>query len=149
MTSLQAIIFGSVTFASLTASAGVLNRLAGTWDTMPIDKPTCEADDYQHTMVVSPDKERITFKHAKSIDGPNGKTQEYTYKVLYEQEDRVMLFLEGETRKTRNGDLVIWELILERPDYYRWRTHGAPADWRNAVVGQRCKLERDKPLQSH
>ncbi|WPH17659.1 hypothetical protein [Variovorax paradoxus] len=139
MNGLQALIIASTTFASLTASAGVLNRLSGTWDTMPIDKPTCESDEYQHTMVVSPHKDRVTIKHAKAIDGPNGKIQEYTYKVLYEQEDRVMLFLEGETRKTRNGDLVIWELILERPDYYRWRTYGSPADWRNSVVGQRCK----------
>lgn len=68
----------------------------------------------------------------------NGRSRSPKY-ALYEQEDRVMLFLEGETRKTRNGDLVIWELILERPDYYRWRTYGSPADWRNSVVGQRCK----------
>lgn len=83
MNGLQALIIASTIFASLTASAGVLNRLSGTWDTMPIDKPTCESDEYQHTMVVSPHKDRVTIKHAKAIDGPNGKIQEYTYKVLY------------------------------------------------------------------
>jgi hypothetical protein len=96
-------------------------------------------DEYHHNIVVSKDRERVTFKHFKPIEGPNGKVQEYTYKVLYEEDDRVTLYYEGETRKHANGDRAIWILILERPDYYRWRIYGTPADWRNTVVGKRCK----------
>ncbi|WP_041432217.1 hypothetical protein [Thiobacillus denitrificans] len=106
---------------------------------MPIDKPICVNDDYQHTMVVSDDRQQVTFKHVTPIDGPNGKVQEYTYKVLYEEGDSVTLYLEGETRKHSNGDRAIWVLILERPDFYRWRIYGTPAEWRNTVVGKRCK----------
>ena len=121
------------------ASAGVLDRLGGTWDTVPIYRGGCEGDAYFHTIEVSPDKERITFKHQKPIQGSNGPVQQYTYKMLYEEDDRVTLYLEGETRKQANGDRPIWVLILERPDYYRWRIYGTPADARNTVTGMRCK----------
>ena len=126
-------------FFPLYAVANVLDRLGGTWDTMPIDKPICISNEYHHTIVVSPDKQRVTFKHLKPIDGPNGKLFEYSYKVLYANEDRVMMYYEDETRMTPNGDRALWELILEKADYYRWRTYGSPRDWRNTVVGKQCK----------
>ena len=122
------------------ATAGVLDKLVGTWDTVPIYRGGCEGDAYFHTIEVSPDKQRLTFKHLKPIQGPDGPIQQYTYKVLYEDEDRVTLFLEGETRKNPSGDLLIWVFILERPDYYRWRIYGTPADARNTVTGMRCKV---------
>jgi hypothetical protein len=123
----------------LFAGANVLDRLGGTWDTMPIDKPICVNDDYHHTIVVSPDKQRVSFKHLKPISGPNGKLYTYSYKVLYSKEDRVMMYYEDERRTTPTGDRIIWELILERPDYYRWREYGSPIEWRNTVVGMKCK----------
>lgn len=119
--------------------AGVLDKLSGTWDTVPIYRGTCESDAYYHTIEVSTDKERVTFKHIKPIQGPNGPIQEYTYKVLYEEEDRVALYLIGDTRTTPNGDRPIWVFVLERPNYYRWRIYGTPADARNTVTGGRCK----------
>ena len=126
-------------FIPLFASANILDRLGGTWDTMPIDKPICINDEYHHTIVVSADKQRVTFKHLKPIDGPNGNLYTYSYKVLYTKEDRVMMYYEDEIRATPTGDRAIWELILERPDYYRWRTYGSPPEWRNNVVGKQCK----------
>ena len=120
-------------------AAGVLDRLGGTWDTVPIYRGGCESDTYFHTIEVSPDKGHVTFKHLKPIPGPNGPIQQYSYKVLYEEDDRVTLYLEGETRRQANGDRPIWVLILERPDYYRWRIYGTAADARNTVTGMRCK----------
>ena len=119
-------------------SASILERLGGTWDTMPIDQPICVSDEYHHTIVVSADKQRVTFKHVKPIESPNGKIDTYSYKVLYSSEDRVTMIKENETRTTPNGDRIIWELILEKSDYYRWRIYGAPPDWRNTVVGKLC-----------
>jgi hypothetical protein len=121
------------------AHGGALDKLSGTWDTVPIYRGTCESDTFHHTIEVSKDRERVTFKHIKPIPGPNGPIQEYTYKVLYEEEDRVTMYLIGETRTTPNGDRPIWVLILERPDYYRWRIYGSPSDARNNVTGGRCK----------
>lgn len=125
--------------AASSAYGGVLDKLSGTWDTVPIYRGTCESDTYHHTIEVSKDKERVTFKHVKPIQGPNGPIQEYAYKVLYEEEDRVTMYLIGETRTTQNGDRPIWVLVLERPNYYRWRIYGTPSDARNAVTGARCK----------
>lgn len=119
-------------------SAGMLDRLGGTWDTLPLDKPTCVSNDYQHTITLSSDRQQLTFRHTKPIDGPDGKVQEYTYKVLYEDDDSATLYLEGETRKHSTGDRVIWVLILEQPDFYRWRIYGTPREWRNTIVGKRC-----------
>jgi hypothetical protein len=124
---------------SAQAHAGVLDRLTGTWDTVPIYRGGCESDAYFHTIEVSPDREHVTFKHLKPIPGPNGPIQQYSYKVLYEEDDRVTLYLEGETRRQANGDRPIWVFILERPNYYRWRIYGTPTDARNTVTGMRCK----------
>jgi hypothetical protein len=91
----------------LYAGADVLDRLGGTWDTMPIDKPLCANDEFHHTIGVSADKQRVTFKHLKPFNGPNGKMQTYSYKVLYTKEDRVMMYFEDETRTLQSGDRVI------------------------------------------
>jgi hypothetical protein len=121
------------------AGAGVLDKFGGTWDTVPIYRGGCESDAHHHTIEVSADKQRVTFKFLKPIQGPNGLTQQSIYKVLYEEDDRVALYLEGEARRQANGDHPIWVLILERPNYYRWRVYGTPADARNTVTGMRCK----------
>jgi len=133
------LIATSLLLLSSQAGAGVLDRLGGTWDTVPIYRGGCESDTYYHAIEVSPDREHVTFKHRKPIAGLNGPIQQYSYKVLYEEDDRVTLYLEGETRKQANGDRPIWVLVLERPDYYRWRIYGTPADARNTVTGIRCK----------
>jgi hypothetical protein len=134
----QAVALAASVFSANT-SAGVLEKFGGTWDTVPIYRGGCESDAYFHTIEVSPDRQRLTFKHVKPIQGPNGLVQQYTYKVLYEEEDRVALYLEGETRRQANGDHPIWVLILERPNYYRWRVYGTPPEARNIVTGMRCK----------
>lgn len=139
MRRLTSVVLATAIAAAAEAHAGVLDRLGGTWDTVPIYRGGCENEAYFHTLQVSADKQHLTFKHLKPIPGPGGPIQEYTYKVLYEEEDRVTLYLEGETRRQANGDRPIWVLILERPDYYRWRIYGTAADARNTVTGMRCK----------
>lgn len=118
---------------------GALEQLSGTWDTLPEGQELCVKDEYFHTITASPDRQKITFRHKKPIEGPNGKLSEYTYKVLYSDEKSITMFLEGETRKLSTGDLAIWVLVLEGQDMYRWRIYGTPADWRNTVIGKRCK----------
>jgi hypothetical protein len=125
-------LLAALALACTNAHSGVLDKLSGTWDTVPIYRGTCESDTYYHTIEVSKDHERVTFKHIKPIPGPNGPIQEYSY-------NRVTLYMAGESRTTPNGDRPIWVLILERPNYYRWRIYGTPADARNSVTGGRCK----------
>ena len=50
--------------------SSALEKLGGVWDTMPEDQPLCKKDDYYHTISLSPDKQRITFRHMKPIKGP-------------------------------------------------------------------------------
>src|SRR5213592_383065 len=84
MLNLRFLLAAVLSCLSAQAGAGVLDRLGGTWDTVPIYRGGCESDTYFHTIEVSPDKGHVTFKHLKPIPGPNGPIQQYSYKVLYE-----------------------------------------------------------------
>ena len=106
---------------------------------MPEGQPLCKKDDYYHTISVSGDKQRITFKNKKPIKDPNGNPiSEYSYKVLYSTTNTIVMFLEGETRTIETGDLIVWVLMLDAKDIYRWRVYGSHPHSRNPVVGRRC-----------
>lgn len=121
------------------ANTSALDQLSGTWDTLPEGEELCKKNDFFHTITVSADRQRVTFQHEKPIDGPSGKLAQYSYKVLYSDAKSITMFMEGETRKLQTGDLAIWNLILDGSDKYRWRIYGTPPEWRNSVVGKRCK----------
>jgi hypothetical protein len=113
--------------------------IEGEWAVDVPKSKVCEEKKFMHTILVSPDKKTITFRNHEVINDPHlGKVKDLIYNVIYSQENSAMLFIEGENRKAPSGDLVIWQLMLENKNY-RWRIYGAPAGWKNNVIGVRCK----------
>lgn len=62
-------------------------------------------------------------------------TNEYAYKVLEVKKKKLVLSLISETRKSRDGKLVWWELILMGNDTYVWKRN----DWKIANTAHPIK----------
>jgi hypothetical protein len=71
----------------------------------------------------------MKFALSKPITSATGETTTtILYKVLYAEENRIAVYLEGETRRTRARDRVIWVLILADKNRYNWRRTDWPRD---------------------
>lgn len=61
-----------------------------------------------------------------------------TYLVLHSEQDRVLMFIEGEKRRTELGDPILWWALFEGPDKFRWRQYDWAPDTRTNAQWQRC-----------
>jgi hypothetical protein len=58
------------------------------------------------------------------------------YRVVHSEPNRILLFIENETRRTEAGDPVLWWAYFDGPDRFRWRrydwpsTSATPSEWR-------------------
>jgi hypothetical protein len=68
--------------------------------------------------------DRRDIKTASAAKGP-GKG----YRVLYAEDNTAVMYLNDETRKLKaSGDRLIWVLIIESADRFRWRIYSNPSD---------------------
>jgi len=101
----------------------IFSKVVGTWEWA--DR-VGTAESNPHTIKFVDENKAAVFSLANPIKSQDGTTKRsYTYKVLYSGEHSITMFLDGETRKTDAGDLVIWVLMLKTPDVYCWRR----TDW--------------------
>jgi hypothetical protein len=61
------------------------------------------------------------------------------YIVLQAQPNRVLMFIEGESRVTAAGDPVVWWAVFDGPDRFAWRRTDWGAQMRTAAVWRRCR----------
>ena len=101
-----------------------LKVLDGRWtffgyrDEMGLEKACIEHfEDYK----VSADRRDIA---TNSVKGP-GKG----YRVLYTEGDSAVMYLNDEGRKLKaSGDRLIWVMIAESADRFRWRIYSQPSN---------------------
>lgn len=120
----------------------VLTRLSGSWDEGVEHSSLCSEGRPRHRIVPDPKGEVLTFefdKPRKSYDGQ--MRQRVRYKIVRTSADTAVLSMENETRKTNQGTLVVWELVLIDPTTYRWRGSHLPEGTYNEVVGKRCAVK--------
>lgn len=60
------------------------------------------------------------------------------YLVLRSEKNRILMFIEGEERKTESGDPILWWAYFEGPDRFRWRQYDWAPDERTAAEWRRC-----------
>jgi hypothetical protein len=60
------------------------------------------------------------------------------YIVLHSERDRILTFIEGETRRTQAGDPILWYAFFEGADRFRWRQYDWPSDARTSAQWRRC-----------
>jgi hypothetical protein len=66
-----------------------------------------------------------------------------TYDIQVRSRSTIRGTIRGETRKTDDGEPVVWDLVLTGPDEYRWRrTDWAPSPWSYTGKIRRCPAPR-------
>jgi len=82
----------------------------------------------------------MLLEHATPIERASGNPQPVVrYRVL-ESEPFLRMAIEGETRKTPAGDLVVWEVVMLSPDRYCWHRTDWPEGGCTAAI-ERCPLK--------
>lgn len=104
-------------------STDVFKVAAGTWDWSGADG-FCRDD--PHTITFSPDRKFmiLTFANPDTADDGTVK-RDFRYEIRGHTRNSIRGFIQGETRRTDGGELVVWDLVLMSPDVYRWHR----TDW--------------------
>jgi hypothetical protein len=116
------------------ANNSVFDVAAGTWDSSNADQ-FCRRN--PHTISFSVDRSQMYLDFPLPVVGsPVGARTRYTYAVHGFTATSIRGFLEGETRRTADGELVVWDLVLTSDDTYEWRPTGSMY-WQGSQV-KRC-----------
>lgn len=100
-------------------------RLAGTCNEVMRAEPTCDNSKYLHTFQLAPEGLILTKRYLVPVEGGDGLVAEERYRVLYGEENSVVLFREGETFEHRDtGDKIVRQLILESEDAFATGING-------------------------
>jgi len=118
-----------------TTPRDLLGVLTGKWAWS--DKPKGCTEDAHH-ISFSADAKRAIFRTEKPFEYKGKMISEYSYSVLYREDNRITMLLDNEDRRTQFGDRAIWVLILTAPDTYRWRRTDWASDTGTPDV-KRCK----------
>jgi hypothetical protein len=103
----------------------IFQKVAGTWDWVGVPG---ECRDNPHTISFDEDGPTMVLRYAKPAMGFNGQTHtEARYEIRSWSDDAIRVFLVAppETRTTDKGQLVVWDLVLNGRNRYRWHR----TDW--------------------
>lgn len=116
-------------------TSDVFRVVAGTWDWEGAEG-FCH--DNPHTISFSSRRDTMTLTFVKPDTAEDGSvTRAWRYKIYGHTRHSVRGFIQGETRRTDAGKLVVWDLVLMSRDGYRWhRTDWAPGGYTKQVL--RC-----------
>lgn len=117
----------------------IFSAVAGTWDWSGADG-FCSIN--PHTITFSPDHDVMMLRFREPwTDSVGIEHQVAEYEIREHTRNRIRGFIRGETRRTPDGRLVVWDLVLTGPDVYRWhRTDWAVGGYTKDVL--RCKAGR-------
>jgi len=107
------------------ASPKVLQKVVGTWGWVEAPN-TCQAN--PHTISVTPDGQGLILRYAhptEMVGGESSIEARYEIRGSTNKSIRLALVAPMETRKRATGELVVWDLILDGRNKYRWRR----TDW--------------------
>jgi len=132
-------IKGIVTIMLLAGCAGSVNRqpttesvpdplaaMEGRWRNA--ESGDCATNWFEYS--VAPNRRQYTTRRS---NGPSN-----TATVLHTEPNRVYLFYDGETRRTPQGDLLLWWMIFEGPKQYRMRRIDWAQDSRTTFFWLKC-----------
>ncbi len=104
--------------------ANLFELVAGTWGWKESEASSCAQN--PHTIVFEDNNTRAKLTFSKPIGSATGETTATTiYKILYAEKNKITMYIEGERRRTRAGDRVVWVLVLAGKNRYNWRR----TDW--------------------
>lgn len=129
--------------ARLAQKPTIFEQLAGTWGWEGVAGGTCS--DNPHTIAFSDDKRTMILTHRHPIERPAGMKPgtnplETRYEVREQKRNSLRVFVVDppETRLTRDGRPVVWDIVLVDKNRYRWRsTDWPPGGYTRDIV--RCR----------
>ncbi len=87
---------------------------------------TCEAN--PHEIAFSSGRRFIDLEFREPVPGARGTPERhYRYRVLKLGSSSARMQIEGETRMTDEGELVVWDLVMLTHDEYCWHRTDWPA----------------------
>ena len=125
---------------SSSASKGNRNILEGWWDEGKLEdsKYFCQSNRNLHKHKIDLENKRITWIFQKPYKKRNGQVvTEYSYTILSAQGNRYYLTMDGEQRITKEGNIFVWNMVVEK-DQYKWRATHWPPNKYASVIGVRC-----------
>jgi hypothetical protein len=108
-------------------ASSIRSRLPGRWDWAETS-PRC--GDSAAELSFTDDGQGLRVRVATGVYigttllGPEAK-----YTILAESQDVLRMQLDGETRQTAAGTIVVWDVVLLDPDQFCWHR----ADWKSDV----------------
>lgn len=117
------------------ADKDIFTVVQGTWAWTTADT-NCATD--PHTITFTPDHTGMIITAAHPYRRPDGRLDSVAfYDVLAHTRTWIRGAIRGETRLTRAGRPVVWDLVLRSPDRYAWhRTDWVPGGYTRDV--RRC-----------
>lgn len=112
-----------------------LHALSGRWEALGPEArraaAECRADWWEYR--ISADG-----RHVELVLTSGGETPRERYAVLHVASDRVLLFIEGERRRTEYGGPVTWWAVFDGHNRLRWRRDDWPRNTVTALEWRRC-----------
>jgi len=71
----------------------------------------------------SDDQRYMYIEHGKPYMWHDQQINLTKYLLLYSEGSSITMYIEGEDRRTKQGDRVIWLIILKNPSEYAWRRY--------------------------
>ena len=117
------------------ADQDIFTVVQGTWAWTTADT-NCAT--HPHTITFTPDHRAMIITAAHPFRWPDGRLDSVAfYDVLAHSRTWIRGAIRGETRLTKDGRPVVWDLVLRSPDRYAWhRTDWPPGGYTREV--QRC-----------
>lgn len=117
----------------------------GTWDYAHGDS-TCLGN--RHTISFSPDRKEMLLTFEQPADSATNQ-RVFRYRItaagagiLADLPFVIRAKMEGETRKTNSGELVVWDLVMATPNRYHWHRTDSPG-----VGGAIVRCDGTQPLE--
>lgn len=123
------------------APSAIFSAARGTWGW---SDGVRDCSRHPQTIAFSPDWRTMTLT-LEPADTDSLRRQA-VYDVLGFAGDTIHLSMRGETRRDPAGDLVLWDLVLQTPDRFRWHRR----DWRPGVMTKplvRCPASAAPPRE--
>jgi hypothetical protein len=120
------------------SAVDIFNVASGTWDWTGAHGFCAENP---HTITFSADRQLMTITpRIPWTDSAGVEQGPAVYDIQEHTRERIRGQIRGETRLTKSGEPVVWDLVLFSADEYRWhRTDWPPGSYTEKVV--RCPTD--------
>jgi hypothetical protein len=117
------------------AAFNPLHALSGRWEARgpDVDRAAgdCRANAYEYR--ISGDG-----RHVELLLHRGGKTERERFVVMHVENDRVLLFVEGEPGRNEFGGPIVWWAVFDGHNRFRWHRDDWPRNSLSAIEWRRC-----------